>query len=570
MKKFWSSVFGGKAESTPTEAEVVEAEAGGGSNSDLPVAVAVESSSRNVPILASPATRGNETSARQAVAVPLTPSSTSSSRVRRYKDCVTKDEKIAWLQSEYGQEVLAQRPVLQQYYQTGYIYRIIDNKHWKVRLEEWLTLEEEEQGPTVNTSGPSEATVPGKAAYMAASSSGSSSGSSQTQRGQQGREDEKSTAEKSAAGKAMLKKKGGTLAEAPKVPYGLNLPKTEQEKERDRDDSLIPYIHHNPPIQVQFKAAFERFRGSTFSFEDKLHLLTEGYIVKRNVIPLELIANANRAVNDAIQQDNELIHLIGKKLDRDELSERMKRRREMDPYFLSGGLNHIDVLALYYNSPVYHMVEDILHNHSGKGETHSIPFRVSVGGCQVAYRFSQPRPNNTTMPSVFNLDKDKQYNKGREYIGGKSWHVDGLENGKYGSFSFLIGFALNDQMGEFSGNLCLHPGSHYTLLPYLKQYFNSSDAVQQGDDPELYQQRAKQVKKIERPDLGEPVQVTVNAGDVVFALHKVAHLGGRNYSTQIRKMLYFRVSHRNHSALRAQSFDNVWVEFEGMQELANM
>jgi hypothetical protein len=593
MRKIFS-VFRGSssASSTTAEAEIVE---NGGEQEtgarDLPVAVAIAEGGfqqASTPLQAIPATRADETSSRQAVATAASPISSGN---RRYKDCVTKDEKIAWLQSDYGQQILAQRPVLLEYYQSGYIYRIIDNKHWKIRLEEWLTVEEDPgSAPTVDTSGPSEATVPGKAAAMAATSSSvsnsSSSGSSSWMTWLKGssssasanavlesvnsEESEKSTAEKSAAGKAMAMKKGGTVTAPPIVPYGLNLPKTEQEKERDRDDYLVPAFK-NPPLQDYFRAPLEHYRGSTFSIEDKLLLLTEGFVVVRQVVPLEVVAKANAAITEAIKQDNELIHYIGQKnIDRDQMSERMKRRREMDPFFLSGGLNHLDVLALYYHSPVYHMVEDILHNYSGKNEINP-PFRAAVGGAQVAYRFSQPRPQSaSSLPSMLNRDKDNQYDTRRQYIGGKSWHVDGLENGKYGSFSFLIGFALNDQMGEFSGNLCLHPGSHYTLLPYLKHYFNQSDVVQQGDDPELYHQRAHAVKQIPRPDLGEPVQVMVNAGDVVFALHKVGHLGGPNYSPNIRKMIYFRVSHRNHAELRAQSFDNVWVEFEGMQELVHM
>ena len=62
------------------------------------------------------------------------------SRCYYYTGCVSKEEKVAWVQSPYGQFVLSKRPVLLQYSQTGYLLRLFDNKHWKLRLEEWLTL----------------------------------------------------------------------------------------------------------------------------------------------------------------------------------------------------------------------------------------------------------------------------------------------------------------------------------------------------------------------------------------------------------------------------------------------
>ena len=69
------------------------------------------------------------------------------------------------------------------------------------------------------------------------------------------------------------------------------------------------------------------------------------------------------------------------------------------------------------------------------------------------------------------------------------------------------------------------------------------------------------------PTAGEPVQVQMSTGDVVFALHRTAHRGGPNYSTEVRRMVYFRVSHADHGRLRTQALEDLWAEFEGMKDV---
>ncbi|KAJ1416352.1 hypothetical protein B484DRAFT_401208 [Ochromonadaceae sp. CCMP2298] len=73
-----------------------------------------------------------------------------------------------------------------------------------------------------------------------------------------------------------------------------------------------------------------------------------------------------------------------------------------------------------------------------------------------------------------------------------------------------------------------------------------------------------------KPMLEEPVQVCMSAGDVVFAMHKVAHLGGPNYSPELRRMVYFRVSHQHLAQVKRRAMEDLWVEYEGMQEVLDM
>jgi len=67
--------------------------------------------------------------------------------------------------------------------------------------------------------------------------------------------------------------------------------------------------------------------------------------------------------------------------------------------------------------------------------------------------------------------------------------------------------------------------------------------------------------------VGEPEQILLSRGDVVFALHKTGHRGGPNYSNDLRRMVYFRVSHVHHGQLKLQSLNDIWVEFQGIRDV---
>lgn len=493
-----------------------------------------------------------------------------------YVQCRTKQEKIAWLRSEMGQKVLKTRPVLHEYYHNGYIFQIIDNPHWKTRLEDWLTL------PT----------------------------------------HEEETGERQGA---------------VKVPYGLSLPKTEEEKLLERTTWLHPPCE-NPPLPTVFGEYFEMYKTSPEDYlmplENRLQLLTDGFTVLRQVVPLDVVEHAEQAVaNAAAKADVDTLEKLGlaKELiyanyqgtrvrdadgrpmggkDGDERGQSKKKssffswssssssssatkaeafaapRYErkvtdipQDQFFLSATTNELPVLAMYYASRVHIMLEYILHGEAAL----TSPFRVATGAGQVAYRFSQPQP-------APNGHVDRK-------LGGSSWHIDGLQNGAYGSFSFLVGFPLSDQQDLYAGNLCLHPGSHYHLQPWLENYakhsaayavsdvsgrLTTSTAAAAGSQRHLLSpaQREEEAARLagrrqlarhaDKPVLDEPVQVQLSPGDVVVALHKVAHFGGPNYhSRDVRKMIYFRVSHRQHASLRydALSEGQLWIEYEGLHDL---
>jgi hypothetical protein len=56
-----------------------------------------------------------------------------------YADCSSPEEKVAWLHSSDGQNVLARRPRLKQLYDEGKLVQMVYNPQWSERLDMWLS-----------------------------------------------------------------------------------------------------------------------------------------------------------------------------------------------------------------------------------------------------------------------------------------------------------------------------------------------------------------------------------------------------------------------------------------------
>lgn len=400
----------------------------------------------------------------------------------QFYECISYDEKVKWIESERGQQILTKRPVLFEYYKSGKLYKLFKNQHWSIRLNEWLLIND--------------------------------------------------------------------ISEA--VPFGLTMavPKSIQ----DRENIFMHPPHQNPSIIDMFSTYPTFLQEMPLPSTAKYNILTEGYAIFENIIPLDIINSASAAISKMIVESEN----FGQSSNSLKLkAEKDDRISELDPFFTSGSSNHKDILALYYASPIYNLVESLLHNETVNRSdilTGKIQFHPRVHGAQVAFRFSQARPLHFT---------------GK--LGGMGWHIDGMDKGKYGSFSLLIGVALNDQLADFAGNFCVHPGSHYTLQSYIKQYAAAcDDSFVDNNDPTAIQAHRLQAVAMLRnmkQNLGEPVQVKLRKGDVVFVLHKIAHRGGPNYSQDVRKMVFFRLSHRNIAEIKKLALDDIWLEYEGMRDI---
>jgi len=148
----------------------------------------------------------------------------------------------------------------------------------------------------------------------------------------------------------------------------------------------------------------------------------------------------------------------------------------------------------------------------------------------------------------------------RAHVSGSDWHTDGLRQGKKHPFSLLVGVALSDMVGPDQGNLCVWPGSHifsqtHSRWPDAK--FRRPGGWDRGDGP--------------LPDLGQPVQLRLRAGDLVLAHSELAHCGGPLLGPDIRYMTYFRVKHRDWRSMHeaSQFREDMWCDFQGLRTALN-
>ena len=105
---------------------------------------------------------------------------------------------------------------------------------------------------------------------------------------------------------------------------------------------------------------------------------------------------------------------------------------------LSGAVaGDCDILALFYASPVVQIVQRLL----GPGDVaHPLTARVV-----------------TTFPMLELVDPPALF--------GNQWRIDGFNStGGHSPYTMLVGVALTDLTEGDLGNVCVHPGSHMSLL----------------------------------------------------------------------------------------------------------
>jgi ectoine hydroxylase-related dioxygenase (phytanoyl-CoA dioxygenase family) len=128
----------------------------------------------------------------------------------------------------------------------------------------------------------------------------------------------------------------------------------------------------------------------------------------------------------------------------------------------------------------------------------------------------------------------------------------------------LLGVSLSDATEEFCGNLLVWPGSHSLLhkcttndngaldnqkilnLCRTHRFSDFSDARSLTHNNSYENKIDYDLDKTHNnepllPSLGYPLQLPTNIGDIVMLHPDLAHAGGPNYSTEIRKMVYFRL-----------------------------
>lgn len=134
-------------------------------------------------------------------------------------------------------------------------------------------------------------------------------------------------------------------------------------------------------------------------------------------------------------------------------------------------------------------------------------------------------------------------------------HLDGAQaepDGRPGTFTMLVGVLLTDQPRDDMGNLWVWPGSHLSHQDYFRRH--GPDALLAGGaSPPIA--------------LGEPEQVHGEAGDVLLAHYLLGHNIGGNTSDFVRRVVYFRLKHREHDQRWRTFLQDAWADYPPIRAL---
>ena len=127
------------------------------------------------------------------------------------------------------------------------------------------------------------------------------------------------------------------------------------------------------------------------------------------------------------------------------------------------------------------------------------------------------------------------------HIDGFASGANGLDVGKIYNHTVLVGVFLTPVHSEFAGNFTVWPGSHYV-------YENHFRARGPGAMRE----------PMPTPEIGPPVQLMCDVGDVVLAHYQLGHSAAVNTADLDRIAVYFRVWLRKVESDRWHYLTNMW------------
>jgi hypothetical protein len=244
---------------------------------------------------------------------------------------------------------------------------------------------------------------------------------------------------------------------------------------------------------------------TTLSFEQAARFREQGYLHLPGAVASDVVDAALHAIN----------HSLGNGIDPAELP--IYRSRSFCPELLRSRA----ILDLYERSSVSALMSSLV------GAVNPI----SSG--QIALRF----PGRLDAPAVLDPHLDGMYTPS-----------NGVTKGKIHSFTALVGVALSDVHGPWSGNLTVWPGTHAQYEEYFRAH--GPESLLHGMPP------------IRIP---EPVQLTARAGDAFLLHYQLAHTAAPNFAPHIRYAVYFRVTVPGHDARWQEAMTDVWLEWPGMR-----
>lgn len=173
------------------------------------------------------------------------------------------------------------------------------------------------------------------------------------------------------------------------------------------------------------------------------------------------------------------------------------------------------IMNLLVQSPVHKMLDDIFELE-----------KIGWDGGQIAIRQAHNVPE--PVPPVPHID-------------GFASGANGLDEGKIYNHTVLVGVFLTPVRSEFAGNFTVWPGSHYVYENYFRQ--RGPRAMSEPTPT---------------PDIGEPVQLMCDVGDIVLAHYQLGHSAAVNTADIDRIAIYFRVWLRSMESDRWHYLTNIW------------
>lgn len=127
------------------------------------------------------------------------------------------------------------------------------------------------------------------------------------------------------------------------------------------------------------------------------------------------------------------------------------------------------------------------------------------------------------------------------HIDGFASGLNGLDGGKIYSLTALVGVFLTPVTRPFAGNYTVWPGSHHVYERYFRE---------RGE-------RAMR-EPMPTPEIGQPVQLMCEVGDVVLVHYQLAHTAAVNTVDIDRVAIYFRIWLRGLEQRRWHYLTNIW------------
>lgn len=131
-------------------------------------------------------------------------------------------------------------------------------------------------------------------------------------------------------------------------------------------------------------------------------------------------------------------------------------------------------------------------------------------------------------------------------------HLDGYHDPERPHpFTLLAAIFLGDEMVSGAGNLWVWPGSHLAHAQLFESH-GVTALMETGGHSTLLQPPL---------DLGDPVPVIANRGDLLLAHYLLGHNSGGNTTTKTRRAMYYRLSTTGHDERWANTLVDPFLEY---------